>query len=74
MVKVPKLSNLSESPKITKNTEMKIVINAIKEANIEAENKSQSFFVVLRILSNSNLLSILFDPILNAAENLALQI
>lgn len=74
MANVPKLSNLSVSPKIRKNIDTNIVMKAIKEANIEPENRSQSFLVVLRIFYNSNLLSILLDPILKAAENLALQI
>lgn len=74
IVKAPKLSNWSKSPKIRKNTEMKIVMKAIKEASIEPEKISQSLLVVLRILSKNSLLSILLDPIFSAAENLALQI
>lgn len=74
MVKSPKSSNLINSPKIRKKTDMKIVMKAIKQARIEPENKSQSFLVVLRIFYRSNLLSILFDPIFKAAENLALHI
>lgn len=73
-VKAPKLSNLSDSPKITKITDKKIVMKAIKEAIIEPEKRNQSFFVVFRIFYINNLLSILLDPIFNAAENLALQI
>lgn len=74
MAKVPKLSNLSVSPKIRKNIDTNIVMKAINEENIEPENRSQSFLVVLRIFYKSNFLSILLDPILKAAENLALQI
>lgn len=73
-MKAPKLSKWSKSPKNRKNTEMKIVMKAIKEASIEPEKISQSLLVVLRILSKKSLLSILLDPIFSAAENLALQI
>ncbi len=74
MVKAPIVSKLSKSPKMRKNMDMKIVMNATVKASMDAEKISQSFLDVVLIFSINNLLSILLEPILIAAENLALHI
>lgn len=73
-VKSPKLLKLKESPKIKKNNDITILTKAITNVNMEPENISQSFLDVSCIFSMSNLLSILLEPILRAAEKWALHI
>ncbi len=74
IVNALKVSKHNKSPKIRKTIDNKIVMNAIVQATKDVEKISQSFFDVVLIFYINSLLSILLEPILSAAENLALHI
>lgn len=68
IVKELNVSKLNDCPKIRKNIDMKILVNATPKANTDPEKISHSFFGVSTNFYIRSLLSTRFKPIFSAAE------